>query len=365
MSPFSTHRRARRRSRGGRIVLFISALVVVALIVGGFTQVGRQSGPYYTSVNRSFSTQADAVVEQSNATGAVLRRLMTTLQDKDRRALQADLDTLTAQADQQAAAADALKEPVSPGDVQGKFVIVFSARAQAVRGFRSALDGLLGMQPLPVAAAPTATVVAKAHPALLSPTQATNRIAAAGALLARADRGYEALRRSLTRLAGHARLPRSKWVTAPNSWQPGPVASQVALVQASPSLRVTHRLVLRVVKVTPPALPPANGVATPNLSVLSPASRVAVQVVLSNLGSVAEPHASVQCTLTPSPSGTAVKVTRTAAVTAAGSVSLAPVSFRVKPGASYQLTVAVILPAGQTDVSGASLSETLQIAPST
>jgi hypothetical protein len=41
------------------------------------------------------------------------------------------------------------------------------------------------------------------------------------------------------------------------------------------------------------------------------------------------------------------------------------VSFRVKPGTSYQLTVAIVLPAGQTDPSGTSLSEALQIAPGT
>jgi hypothetical protein len=83
------------------------------------------------------------------------------------------------------------------------------------------------------------------------------------------------------------------------------------------------------------------------------------------LGSVDERHASVQYVLTPQPTGTAVTVTRTAAIGATGSASLAPVSFRVKPGASYQLTVAIVLPAGQTDPSGSSLSEVLQIAPGT
>ena len=105
--------------------------------------------------------------------------------------------------------------------------------------------------------------------------------------------------------------------------------------------------------------------ATPGLSVLSPTTQVVVQVVLSNLGSVDEPHASVQFQLTPQPTGTAVTITRTSGLAAAGSVSLPPVSFKVKPGSSYQLTVAVVLPAGQTDLTGTSLSEVLQIAPST
>jgi lipoprotein-anchoring transpeptidase ErfK/SrfK len=54
---------------------------------------------------------------------------------------------------------------------------------------------------------------------------------------------------------------------------------------------------------------------------------------------------------------------RRAPLAAGGSVSLAPVSFSVKPGVSYQLTVAIVLPAGQTDTTGTSLTELLQIAP--
>jgi len=365
MSPLSTHRRARRRSRTRRLTFLGCLLVLLALLLGGITQIGRQSGPFYTSVNRSFSTQAASVVQQSNVTGTSLRRLMTTMPDRDRLTLQAELDALTAQADQQAANADGLTSPVSPGGIQAQFAAVFSERDQAVRSYRAALDGFLGMHPLPIAGAPRATVAAIRTPAVLSSTQATNRIVAAGTALHRSDSDYRSLRRSFTRLTGHPRLPTSRWITDPSAWQAGPVANQLALVQASASLAATHRLVLRVVTVTPPALPPANGVATPSLSVLSPTRKIGLQVVVSNLGSVDEPHASVQYVLTPQPSGAAVTVKRTATIEAAGSASLAPVSFPVKPGASYQLTVAVVLPAGQTDPSGSSLSEVLQIAPGT
>src|SRR5580692_5024484 len=139
MSPLSTHRRARSQSRAGRLVLLGCAAVVLALVIGGVTQVGRQSGPFYTSVNRSFSTQAASVVDQSNATGTSLRRLMAGMQTQDRRTLQANLDILTTRADQEAAAADALTSPSSPGDVQGQFGLVFSQRARAVGDFRTAV----------------------------------------------------------------------------------------------------------------------------------------------------------------------------------------------------------------------------------
>jgi hypothetical protein len=129
-------------------------------------------------------------------------------------------------------------------------------------------------------------------------------------------------------------------------------------------LAVTHRLVLSVVQITPPALPSPTGVATLGSSVLSPTSSVKLNVVLTNLGSVDEPHAKVQFTLSPQPTGTAVNVRRRAAVPTGGSVSLSPASFPVKPGVSYQLTVSIVLPAGQADATGTSQTEILQIAPS-
>ncbi len=364
MPPLTSYRRARRRSRRQLLIIGACALLVAAVLVGGVTQIGRQSSPFDTSVNRSFAAQGAIVVQQSNATGATLRRLMGNIQNLDRRTLQARLDIVTAQADKEATAAANLATPVTPGGVQGAFATVFAEREQAARAIRSSYDGLLGLRPLPVAGAPGGqSDVVAAAPTLLSSAQATDQIAAAGTILTRADHSYSSLRRALPRLAGHARLPASRWITDATVWQSGPIATQVQLV--SSSMPVTHRLVLRVVKVTPPALPSPTGAATPGVSTLSPTTRVLVQVVLSNLGSVDEPHASVQFQLVPQPTGTAVTVTRTSSLAPAGSVSLPPVSFAVKPGTSYQLNVAIVVPQGQTDPTGTALSEVLQIAPST
>jgi hypothetical protein len=369
MPPLSPHRRARKRSRRRRIVFLVCTVVVVALLVGGVTQIGRRSNPFYVSVNRSFATQATTVVHESNATGAMLRTLMRNMQDRDRQTLQAELDLLVAQANQESTAAEDLAAPVTPGGVQVQFAHVFTQRDQAVREFRSALDGLLGLRPLPVAGTPGPTTLILATPALISSTQATARITAAGTDLSRSDRSYRSLRRSLHHLDGHARLPASRWVTNTTAWHAGPVATAVELVNASTSLAATPRLVLSVVKVTPPALPSPSGVGTAGVSVLSPTNSVLVQVVLTNLGSVDEPHASVQLQLTPQPGGTdtgaGVTITRTAGIAAARSVSLSPASFKVKQGTNYELSVGVVLPAGQVNVNGASLGEVLQIAPST
>jgi len=359
MSPLTTHRRARRRSSSRRAVVVVGGLLVVALLIGGVTQVGRQSGPFNASVNRSFAVQGSVVATQSNATASALRRLMADMQNQGRLTLQANLDGLVGQAAQQATRAAAV---VTPGGIDGAFADVFADRAAGVRAVRAAIDGLLGMHPLAVAGAPPVSGTEVATPTLLSSTQAANRIAAAGTLLGRSDQRYRAIRRALPHLPGQARLPASTWVTAPNLWQPGAVATRVDLVAASTSLAVTHRLVLRAVQVTPPALPPANGVGTAGVSVLAPTKKVTLSVVVSNLGSVDEPHAAVQFTLTPQPTGTAVTLTRRAAIISGGSVTLSLASFVVKPGTSYQVTVACVVPAAQADAS-TSLTQVLEIAP--
>jgi hypothetical protein len=345
------------------VVVIVLALVVVAILVGGITQVGPQSKSFDASMNRSFALQGAELVRQSNGTAASLRHLLSVMPSQGRQTLEGNLDSLVAEAAQQSAQAAALATPGPPASLQGEFAAVFADRARAVGDVRSAVDGLLGLHPQAVAGSPKGSAAAVATPTLLSSTQATNRIAAAGTLLARSDRTYVAVRRGLPALVGRAHLPASRWITDANLWQVGVVATQVDLVAASASLAVAHLLALSAIRILPPALPPPNGVVTPTVSILSPTTRVTLSVVLSNLGSVDETHAAVRFTLVPLPSGATATLTRRAAIASQGSVTLSMASFRVKPGSSYQLTVAVVVPAGQTDLDGTSFSQTLQIAP--
>jgi hypothetical protein len=284
------------------------------------------------------------------------------LQNQDRQSLQAALDDIAAQAGGQATRAAGL---AGGGSVESQFVTVFADRARSADEVRSAVDGLLGMRPLAVAGAPSTDASDAATPASLSAAQASDRIAAAGRLLGQADRSYQAVRHSLAAMVGHARLPASRWITTSSVWQIGAVATQVDLVATSGTLTPTHQLGLSVVQVTPPAVPSPSGVATPGLSILSPTKTVVLNVVLTNNGSVDEPHASVSFTLALQPTGAAATRKRTASVAATRSASLSPVDFPVKPGHTYQLSIVITSPAGQTAAAGASFSEVLQISPST
>jgi hypothetical protein len=364
MPPLIPRRRSRRRSLSGRLVLLICALIVTALLVGGITQVSRQSGPYDVSMNRSFAALGAVVADESTTTGSAVRHLMVTMRTQNRPGLQADLDRLVQQSDNQTRAAS-IGTPVPADGLAMEFAAVFSERASAVRALRSSIDELLGMQPLPIAGSPAGERTEASAPTLLSSTAATNRIAAAGALLVRADASYQAVRHSLAREVGHARLPSSKWVPRAQLWQVGSVATAVDLVTTSPTLVATHRLVLRTVRLSPQVLPPPTGVTTANVSVLSPTTTVVVSVVLSDLGSVDEPHASVQFSMTPLLTGVAVTKTRDTAVGIGQSVTMSAVTFEVKPGHSYQLTVSIVLPPAQTDSTETSVTDDLQIAPTT
>src|ERR1700677_467940 len=105
MSPLLTHRRSRRRSRAGRLVVLVCVLVVAAVLIGGVGRIGSRSGPFHASVNRSFGVQGAVLVDLSNATGASLRRLMGAMPDQNRQTVQVELDDVTAQAGDQASRA--------------------------------------------------------------------------------------------------------------------------------------------------------------------------------------------------------------------------------------------------------------------
>jgi hypothetical protein len=364
MSPLIPRRR-RRRSRSGRLVLALCALVLVALLVGGLMRVTNQSGPYRSSMDHSLATSGSVLADASNASAVEVGHLLTTMQNDSRTVLQAGLDAAVVQTTQQADEAAQLA-PSSSG-LGGQFSAVFSDRARALRQIRTAIDGLIGMAPLPVAGAPgalgestTASLSASSIP-LLSATAVTDQIAAAGQLLIHSDQQYRQVRQALRRDGGRAMLAPSVWVTDPGQWQIGSVASQVDLVSSSSTLEPSHYLVLRSVRLVPGALPTPAGTPA-GTSALPPTTSVQVIVVVTNLGSVNESHVAVLFTLALQAAGGRITTqSRSAPLSSGDSVTLDPVLFGVKPGSTYLLSVAITSPSGQAS----NLNQLLQIAPST
>jgi hypothetical protein len=364
MSPRRPRRRARRRSPARPVILLLAALIVLALLIGGLAEVSRQSQGYDATSDRSLAAQGTVVVEQSNATAAQLRTFMSGFSTQTRQGLQLGLDTAVQQTASESARAAMAARSTALGTVGVDFDQVFADRALSMSDLRAAIDGFLGMQPAPIAGTRVATASAPAGgTAQLSSTQATDRIAAAGGLLTQADSLFRSVQHSLSGAVGHARLPKSVWVTDPAAWDAGSIAARIDLLASSPMLAPTHYLALRTVRLTPPALPTAPG-ASPALSVISPTTQLGVTVVLANNGSVTEPSATVRFTLANETSGVATTRNESVVLAAGESATLPTVTFGVKPATTYLLTVSVVLPAGQTVVPAA-LNQALEVAPAT
>jgi hypothetical protein len=339
-------------------------VVVALLLIGGLAEVSRQSTGYHTNSNRSLAALGGVVAEQSNTTSAQVRSLMSNAQGQIRQTLQADLDNAVNATSAEAARAQLAAGSAAPGTVAGNFAVVFEDRADAVSDLRAAIYGFLGMQPSQTAGAPVTDAPATSPPTLLSAGDATNRIAGVGDLLTRADQLYASVRAALKAAPGHARLPRSVWVTDPQQWQSGAVAAQVDLMATSTTLQGTHYLVLRTIRLNPAALPMAQ--STPaGTSVLSPTTQIAVTVVVANEGTIDEPRAAVHFTLANSSSGATRSRVEATPLESGASATLPDVAFTVAPGTTYVLTVSLELPAGQTNTLGTATQQTLQIAPAT
>jgi hypothetical protein len=365
MPPRRPRRRARRRSSARPVILLIAAVVALAILVGGLTQVARQSQGYDANSDRTLVAQGTVAADQSNATAVTVRKIVDDLPSQTRQGLQASLDSAAQQTADEAARAQIAAGATPLGNVATQFVEVFTERAEAVARLRGAVYGFLGMQPIVPADAPTGGAAATSGgTAVLSATQATNRIASAGALLAHSDTLYRSVQRSLAVGAGHGKLPPSVWVPHLHVWQPGSVAAQVDLVATSSTLAATHYVVLRTIRLNPPALPTPPG-SPAAVSVLSPTSRLGVTVVLANQGSSDEPHVSVRFSLADQTSGATTSQVRRTSLPLGASVTLPNVTMRVKPSTAYVLTVQVIPPAGQTLTAGTAIQQPLQIAPST
>jgi hypothetical protein len=365
MSPRRPRRRARRRSPARPILVLGAVAVLAALLIGGLAEVSRQSAGYDATSNRALAAQGAVVAKQSNATASSATALMNTLQTQNRPGLQIALDNLVQQTADEASGAAAAAGATPMGSLGADFAAVFADRAQSMRDLRAAIDGYLGMQPLPVdGSATTVAARAGADATLMTATEATNRIAAAGALLTHSDSLYRSVRHALRTAAGNGRLPASTWVRDPQLWAAGAVASQIDLMGSSPSLVSVHYLALRTVQINPPALPTPQG-GSANVSVLTPTKQISVDVVLANDGSVAEPRATVHYTLAQQSSGATSSRTHAVALAPGASQALPTANFAVDPGATYVLTVSVGVPAAQTQLAGTAVQYTLTISQAT
>ncbi len=360
-------RRRRRRSLAPFIVLGVVAALVLGLLIDGLAHVGTSSAGYRAAITRSYGLATRPLTWSSNQTGRQLRSLMQTMAGSPSRAvLQQELDALVADSGQTAQTSAGLVPPAPPGPASGDFSAAFGDRARAVVQVRAAVDGLLGMTPLPVAGAPALpaqSARAAGTPQVLSADQAANQLIAAGNLLRQADGRYARAVRELRAQPGGFRLPVSNWVGGGVIWSAANLQSLVSQLSTAPSLQYKHFLVLlpQAINLVPAAVPPVSG-APPGVSVIPPTSRLQVSVVVSNQGNVAEPHQTVSLQLQAGAGGRSVSMSQQVSVAAQASQTVIFRHVPVQSGAQYTLNLSVSIPSGQPTNLDTAFSFPLQIA---
>ncbi|MDA8316943.1 MAG: hypothetical protein M0010_17490 [Actinomycetota bacterium] len=378
MPPPVRRRRRRLLSRAGAlgIAAVLFGALVLATLVGGLLREHSQSSGYERAVDRSYAAQGRLIVEESNRLGEELRTLLATMHRQHRASLELELDTLVRSAVSLAREAATAASPPPSGSAGADIASAMADRANAARVLRLAVDGLLGMAPLPVVGAPGA-VAPRAPERRLSVTAAAGKLAEVGLLLAESDRSYAAGRGALRRAPGHALLPPSAWSSRTALTTGGAMALANALVSSS-SLAAVHRveLVVHALVITPAPVPSPAAGSTPGggpVSVLPPTGRIGLSVVVANDGNGTERgivvRASVQgaagTTAASSPGAgvTRSETSRRVSLSAGSSASVTLPAFRVVPGHRYAIAFAVDPPVPDTPGATTSDTITVQVAP--
>jgi hypothetical protein len=353
------------------VALGLVVAVVLLLVIGGALHVGRASRPYWRDLDRSYALQATVVIEQSNAQGATLGRLMGSITRLSRPLLQVQLDALVQQSRQSADDAVVMSTPEPAGGVGAALAAVLAERASALADLRQAVDGVLELAPLPVPGTASASDALVPGPAW-SQGRASSAMARAGSTLAAADRSYAVLRRQLLAAPGHPRLPRSVWVPTPAAWSGPAMAGLVAAITAGGSpLAPVRQLCVLVVNVTPAPVPPPTASSTqpppgrspgggcpappasPSTATVPPTSSLGVSVVVGNVGTVAQRAVSVDAVLQPVSGQATVSSSRVVSLQPGTSVAVNLPSLGVRAATSYTLRVSLGSAASQSDPSGA------------
>ena len=327
---------------------------------------------------------ASRVADASTRTGAELATLMgkapelpnTPVPMTARNRIQVGLDQAVAAASQQASEAAGLVPPYPTGTVSSRFSEVMSDRLRATSDLRTTVDRLLGMEPLPIAGAPTTSPQGGSAP-MISIPRASAAMGAAGLLFQHADASYRNLVASIRRQRIRVHLPPSVWVTAPAADSPlGPtqLAASASALHDSQALVPFHQLVITSAGLLPPAVPPAapspvgpagdgivgdscgapqSAVPGPTPLVLPPTRTLAAAITVTNCGTVVETGVAVTQTVIPyipvgtsaPPAGKRGGTTHTTITLRSGSsVALSLPPLPVAGGHLYELAVTVAVP---------------------
>ncbi|MHB8682608.1 MAG: hypothetical protein ACYDA2_11010, partial [Acidimicrobiales bacterium] len=142
-------RRSRWRRALGRgvprlLVPAAVASVVIALLAGGASQVGRESGSYRRTVDRGYAALAAVVARRSQDTGSALGALLSQGPSLERLALFSQLDSLVADAQREERDLAAVTPPAPASAGAAACRDAMQGRAAGAAAVRAGIEGILG-----------------------------------------------------------------------------------------------------------------------------------------------------------------------------------------------------------------------------
>jgi hypothetical protein len=342
-----------RRDLTPFVVLLVVGAVVLFLLVGGLASVGRSSGRYRISIDQSFAAQARVLVSQSNQVGSQLRTVVAQAPDDNRTELTQALDALVAGADEVERAAVGVSAAQS--GVTQAFSDAMEDRAVAVSRLSTAVDGLLKLTP--ASDDQTSAQQSPFPPPAVTSTQATRELSSVGSLLLGADSDYREARRLFAKAPGGSTLPESVWVPTAVVWDQGAVQTVVNELTSAPNLDADVDVQLVAVALDPPVLPPAPGQVSgqpqappipSGASEVPPTCTLSVTAVVRNQGSVVVSKVAVEASVQKVSGGAPFVVRKLVTLGPAASTALSLPVMPVSPATSYNLSVTLAPPPGQS-----------------
>jgi len=251
------------------VVLTVAVLLVDAAVSS------RSDGPAREQATLAYLDAIRPLIERSNSQGADIADVRTNAVQLGRDGIGRRLDRVSREADDVVRDSRRVSTPPALRDANDLLVATFAIRSKAAGTVRQAFSDALGTQP---------------------PEPAIKSLVEVGKDMGASDRAYQLFLGSLP--PASAPPAPSLWMSNDQDWTQPFLTTFVTALRSSQTLSPVHDLGVVLVVVDPAAVGAEGGIA-----VLPSAKNLKLQIVVANAGNVAEKHATVTATVSPSAVG--------------------------------------------------------------
>ena len=298
--------------------------VMLAVLFGAVSDIGKQSASYRRTVDRGFASLAGSVAIASSASGATVQSILTNGPSLDRIAFFSTLDTVATQTAHQAQELLSYTSP-APAAAVGACRTALDDRAAAASDLRQAFEDLLG---------------GRTGSSPISPGAALPEADSGASVAAQGDLAWQECQQDLSKAPGKPKLADSTWTTYPTAWSGLWLASLLPQIAGSPSLAAHSSLGVVAVSTNPSVLVAGGTPQVPSTNALT------VHVVVSNTGNVDQPGVRVTANLAGGRVDGPSSLSAFVALPAGRSMAIVLGPFAVVPGTGYTLSVTASPPTG-------------------